>query len=79
MRFIPLLALLALAAPAAAQDAQPAPEKKICRRSGPATGSIMPARPVCHTKAEWASIDAANRKSTDSLIDRARQSGVGRN
>lgn len=64
---------LAAITPAGAQDApqpaatpaptqQPAPaappaaEKRVCRRP-PVTGSILIARPVCHTRAEWAQIN----------------------
>jgi hypothetical protein len=64
MRFVPVVALLVLAAPAMAQDqssasAAPAKEKKLCRASEASTGSIMPAKRICHTKAEWAQIDRA--------------------
>lgn len=75
MRLVSLLALLALSTPAIAQDAQPEakPEKKICRRTGPATGSIMAGKPVCHTKAEWAAIDERNKTENGRILDRARQ------
>lgn len=75
MRTAPLAALLVLAAPAIAQDA-PTPvsaEKKIRRRSGPATGSILGARPVCHTKADWSMIDRRTKADVERSMDRARQ------
>jgi len=59
MRFSPLVALLFFSAPAIAQDAQPADktaekpaEKQICRRVE-VTGSYLPGKRECHTKAEW--------------------------
>lgn len=64
MRFIPVLALLVLATPALAQQADPSattekpaakkddPNRQICRRTGQ-TGSILGGKPECHTKAEW--------------------------
>jgi len=82
MRFVPVLALLALATPALAQSANsqetPKPaEKKICR-SMINTGSVMQKR-ECHTKAEW---DAMSARSTDSRdkLDRdmgGRTGGIG--
>lgn len=65
MRFLPVLALLALAAPAAAQDAAPKPEKKICR-AVQSTGSIMSKRD-CRTKAEWDTLAKANEKAGRNL------------
>lgn len=76
------LVLLAGAAlivmPAYAQntaDAAPPPvkEKKVCRRDGPATGSILGGHTTCHTKSEWAAIDRANSES----VDRARNAQSG--
>jgi len=55
-------ALYAQTAPAPATDV-PVKEKKICRREE-TTGSIMPTR-VCHSKEEWAQIDAANAKAAE--------------
>ena len=77
-----LAAALALALPAAAvaqetpaapAPAPAAPEKKQCRLYGQ-TGSIMPGKRVCHTKAEWASIDQANGTTARDMSDAARQS-----
>lgn len=81
MRLLPLTGLLLIAAPAVAQDAQPAAkaEKKICRRTGPATGSIMGGKAVCHTKTEWSAIDARNKTENDRVLDRARQMEDARN
>jgi hypothetical protein len=64
MRFVPLFALLALAAPALAQETPgngtaaeaKATEKMVCRRYS-TTGTIMGGKKVCHTKAEWARLD----------------------
>lgn len=68
-KLMALVAAAVVAVPAMAQtaDTTAKPEKKICRRAEPATGSIMPARPVCHTKSEWASIDAANADAIDRM------------
>lgn len=48
----------------------PAAEKPICRREV-ATGSTLSKR-ICHTKAQWAAINADNAANMDSL-QRARQ------
>ena len=68
--------LLALAAPAAVQQSPapsstpaPAAEKKFCRREV-ATGSMMPGKPVCHTKAEWNAIDTANSENAQGALSR---------
>ncbi|WP_404335112.1 hypothetical protein AB2M62_15275 [Sphingomonas sp. MMS12-HWE2-04] len=61
MRFVPVFVLLTLAVPAAAQDAAPKPEKKICR-AVQTTGSIM-AKRDCRTKAEWEAVAKANEKA----------------
>ena len=59
-----LVALLAFADPApAAPAAPPVKEKKICRTEV-ATGSIMPKR-ICHTDADWKSIDDDNASNAD--------------
>ncbi|WP_206240042.1 hypothetical protein [Novosphingobium terrae] len=54
-------------AQSSAPDAAPAKpavkEKKICRQDDD-TGSIVPKR-TCHTKAEWAAIEAAAANSTN--------------
>jgi len=47
-------------------------EKKLCR-SLEVTGSIMPKR-SCHTKAEWAQIDATNAADARQFADRPRPS-----
>ena len=90
IRFFPLLGLALLASPVPAQQTQPsvpapttssaatdAPaDKKICRRE-PVLGSIMPKR-TCHTKSEWASIDAANSAAaSDALSRRNGRTGTG--
>ena len=90
IRFLPVLglALIASAVPAqqtqsstptetASSGADDAPaDKKICRRE-PVLGSIMPKR-TCHTKSEWASIDAANNAAaSDALSRRNGRTGTG--
>jgi hypothetical protein len=50
---------------AAAPDAKPAKVHKICRQEVD-TGSIMP-HSTCHTKEEWAAIEAANRQQVDQM------------
>lgn len=74
MTYLAVLALLAAAAtqdaapqPAApaAQAAAPAKAKKICR-SEVDTGSIMPKR-TCHTQAEWDALSGANRGTYQDL------------
>jgi len=57
-------------APASAAAPEAKPEKKICRRQE-ITGSILGGKPVCHTKTEWAQIDANNRASVDLAVSRA--------
>lgn len=47
---------------------KPVKEKKICRQED-VTGSIMMAR-TCHTKEEWAEIDAANARSAQHVLGR---------
>ncbi len=67
MRFVPVLALFALSAPAIAQETPaPAPKavkpgkndpnRQVCRREG-STGSRLNTPKVCHTLAEWKAID----------------------
>jgi predicted secreted protein len=60
-------ALYAQAAPAPAAE-KPVKEKKICRQED-VTGSIMMAR-TCHTKEEWAQIDAANSRNAQHALGR---------
>ena len=79
------LALLAAAAtpqtevvPAAPVVA--APEKKICRRPK-TTGSRLPERPLCHTKAEWAEILQVNqndlaRRERDTMNTSGNNAGI---
>jgi hypothetical protein len=79
MRFLPLVALIVLATPAAAQDSpqQPsalAPEKKICR-AGQSTGTIIPPKRICHTKAEWQQIDGANSNENRRFHDNSTGGG----
>lgn len=68
--------VIALAAPAIAQQSpspaatpMPAAEKKTCRRETP-TGSFMPGKPVCHTKAEWKEIDGSNSEAAQNALSR---------
>ena len=68
--FVLLAAQAATPAPAAQPTPAPA-ERKICR-SESVTGSIMPARRVCHTRAEWAAFDAASGRGVDAFRDRPR-------
>ena len=73
------LAFLAASAAPADASAQPTPapavkkvkEKKICRREAQ-TGSILGGTSVCHTKADWAKIDAANGRNADDALARSR-------
>ena len=85
MRFklMALAATVSFAMPVVAQTADsatPAPkkEKKMCRRLDQ-TGSILGSRPTCHTKEEWAQIDAANKANADRALDarRNRTGGLG--
>ncbi len=78
MRFklMALVATVLCALPATAQTADPAvapiKEKKVCRRLDQ-TGSILGSRPTCHTKTEWAQIDAANARNADKTMDDGRR------
>lgn len=78
MRFkmMALAATVSVALPAVAQTADsaaptPKKEKKVCRRLDQ-TGSILGSRPTCHTKEEWASIDAANGRNAGKMMDDTR-------
>jgi len=62
-------ALYAQTAPAPAAT-KPVKEKKICRQED-VTGSIMMAR-TCHTKEEWARIDAENARNAQHILGRDR-------
>lgn len=84
MRFklMALAATVSVAMPAVAQtvaDATPKPvkEKKVCRRLDQ-TGSILGSRPTCHTKSEWAAIDAANGRNADKTMEDGRRIGGSR-
>lgn len=81
MRFVSLVALLALSAPAIAQEApaaasKPKEEKKICRMVD-ATGSILGGKRVCHTKAEWAQIAEQARLQRESRSNNNGSLGMG--
>lgn len=83
MRFVFVVALLAVSTPALAQQSAEVPEKKvetekkICR-SVMATGSIMGKR-ECHTKAEWAAITQQSIQARDKVErdDAPRNGGTG--
>jgi len=61
---------------AAAPDVKPVKMHKLCRQDV-ATGSIMP-RTTCHTKDEWAQIDADNQAQANrELAHRAGSSSSG--
>jgi hypothetical protein len=84
MRFkmMVLAAAVSVTLPAVAQTADPAApspkkEKKVCRRLDQ-TGSILGSRPTCHTKDEWASIDATNSRNADKTMDDSRRVGGSR-
>lgn len=79
MRFVSIVALFVLSAPAMAQETPAAPEKpkeekKICR-AGQSTGTIIPPKRICHTKAEWNQIDGANRGNTERFNDQMKGGG----
>jgi predicted secreted protein len=80
MRFkmMACVAAMSFAIPAMAQTDTAAPkpvkEKKVCRREA-VTGSIIGTRSVCHTKTEWAAIDAANAGNAEGELTRGRQQG----
>lgn len=77
------LLVSAMIAPALAQDrasqpveakkAEPASEKKLCRRTQ-TTGSIIAGKSVCRTKAQWAQIDAANQEAAREAVRAGNQS-----
>jgi predicted secreted protein len=71
-KMMALAASVSFTLPAVAQTAEPAAppppkEKKSCRREA-VTGSIVSVRAVCHTKSEWAAIDADNAKNADAML-----------
>lgn len=76
MRFVLTAVLLSVSLPAMAQEATPAEkpkeEKQICRRLA-VTGSNFGKR-ECHTKAEWAQINAANEANAERALEKRRAS-----
>lgn len=54
-----------------AQPAKPVKEKKICRRQE-ITGSLLGAS-ICHTAAQWASVDEQNSQNAQALRNRTSQ------
>jgi hypothetical protein len=72
----PILLVLAcslqstLLAQAQAPAAPVAPEEKLSCRYYRPTGSIMPGKRICHTKAEWADIDAQTRRVAEHNLGR---------
>ncbi|HEX8303219.1 hypothetical protein [Sphingomonas sp.] len=79
MRRLSFLALIALAAPVAAQDMSAdlakKPEKKICRAVA-TTGSILGGKRECHTKAQWDAMSERASNARDSR-ERGMQNGAG--
>jgi len=76
MAFVPaiLFVVPAIAQTAPATDAAaaaPVKEKKICRRDGPATGSILGGHVTCHTKADWSRIDSDNARAAGDAMQRS--------
>ena len=74
--------LLSLAASPAVQaqaesTAAVRPEKKICRRLE-TTGSLLPGKPTCHTKSEWAQIDQSNSEGVSAAQSSIRSGAGGR-
>jgi hypothetical protein len=63
---------------AQAEDAPPVPpvekEKKVCR-SEESTGSLFVKR-ICHTKAEWAALDAEGARAAQHMQNQSRGNGV---
>ena len=57
-------------ADAPAPTPTPAPEKPICRRETMTSSNLT--KRICHTRAEWAAINAGNAANTDAVL-RARQ------
>jgi hypothetical protein len=79
MRFktMAFVTAVSLAVPAIAQTATDAAapasvkEKKICRRDGPATGSILGGHVTCHTKTDWNRIDSDNARVAGDAMQRS--------
>ena len=80
LSYVAFAVSFAVAAPALADNssdaAKPPKEKKVCR-SEPVTGSIV-FRSICHTRDEWASIDADNARRVDDTLGNTRPSGSSR-
>jgi len=72
------VAVPALAQETTTSDSAPKPvkEKKICRREAQ-TGSILGSAAICHTKAEWAKIDAQNAANADNALSTSRNNQNG--
>ena len=56
--------------PPASTSAPTPPEEKLSCRYYRQTGSIMPGKRICHTKAEWSDIDAQTRRITEHNLGR---------
>ena len=69
-----LVAGTAMAQEAAAPASDAKPEKKICRREL-VTGSILGGKRLCHTKAEWAEIDARATANAEEFGRKTREGG----
>ena len=69
----PVMADTATPTPTAEASATPPAEKKICR-TALRTGSNMPRR-ICHSRAEWAAIDAQNGDATERSLNQRGMSG----
>jgi len=52
-------------------------EEKLSCRYYRQTGSIMPGKRICHTKAEWADIDAQTRRMAEHNLGRDQAGGRG--
>jgi hypothetical protein len=80
---IPLVLACSLSSALFAQTQIPAPapaasaEEKLSCRYYRQTGSIMPGKRICHTKAEWADIDAQTRRITEHNLGRDQAGGRG--
>ena len=67
-------------APAPAQTSAastPAPAEKPTCRYFMQTGSIMPGKTICLTKAHWREIDTQNRLANDHALNRDRPGNLG--
>ena len=81
MLFLMLTAVAApttpLAPPTPAPAVRPA-EKPVCRAGATPIGSMLPGKRVCHSRSDWAAIDAANQRNADLMADRAGHRAAGR-